>query len=78
MSAPKLRGEGETDNSYRASTPLLHLGVMGNVVHLGYVVIDDPGSLYWVVGLLALGGALYLAQRLSRGRRVPATMTDER
>ena len=65
VSTLKLRGEGETEDSYRANTPLLYLGVVGNVVLLGYVVIDDPGSLYWVVGLLALGGALYLAQRAS-------------
>ena len=48
------------------------------MVLLGYVVVDDPGSLYWVVGLRELGGALYPAQRLRRDRRVPATTTDER
>ena len=69
VSALKLRGEGETADSYRANTALLYLGVLGNVVLLSYVVIDDPGSLYWVGGLLALGGALYLAQRVSGGRR---------
>jgi hypothetical protein len=31
-------------------------------------VIDDPASLFWVGGLLALGVALYLAQRLTGGR----------
>lgn len=79
VSALKLRGEGETEDSYRANTPLLYLGLVGNVVLLAYVVIDDPGSLYWVVGLLALGGALYLAQRISKGRRTTTTTTtDER
>ena len=43
VSALKLRGTGETDDSYRANTVLLYLGVVGNVVLLGYVVYDDPG-----------------------------------
>lgn len=55
VAALKLQGEGETEDSYRAHTPLLSLGVVGNAVLLAYVVIDDPGSLYWVAGLLALG-----------------------
>ena len=78
ISTLKLRGEGETAESYRANTPLLYLGVVGNVVLLSYVVIDDPGSLYWVGGLLALGGALYLAQRVSGGRRGSGTATESR
>jgi amino acid transporter len=69
ISCLKLRGEGETGDSYRANTVLLYLGVVGNVVLLGYVVYDDPRSLYWVVGLLAVGVALYLAQRLTAGKR---------
>ncbi|HEU0101228.1 MAG TPA: APC family permease [Mycobacteriales bacterium] len=68
VSALKLRGEAGVADSYRANTLLLYIGIVGNVVLLAYVVIDDPRSLFWVVGLLALGGALYLAQRLSGGR----------
>ena len=56
--------------------PLLYVGVVGNVVLLAYVVIDDPGSLYWVAGLLALGATLYLAQRVSGGRRRAGAATD--
>ena len=78
ISTLKLRGEGETTESYRANTPLLYLGVVGNIVLLSYVVIDDPGSLYWVGGLLALGGALFLAQRVSGGRRGSGTATESR
>jgi len=78
VSALKLRGEQGEADSYRANTPLLYLGVVGNVVLLGYVVIDDPGSLYWVAGLLALGGVLYLAQRMSGSHRSPGVATDER
>ena len=68
VSALKLRGEGESPDAYRANTPLLYAGVVGNVVLLAYVVIDDPGSLSWVGGLLALGVALYLAQRVTGSR----------
>jgi len=68
VSALKLRGEGETAESYRANTPLLYVGVVGNLVLLAYVVIDDPRSLYWVGGLLALGVALYLVQRARGGQ----------
>ena len=69
VSCLKLRGEGETADSYRANTALLYLGVVGNVVLLGYVVYDDPRSLFWVGGLLALGVGLYVAQRLTAGKR---------
>jgi amino acid transporter len=72
VSALKLRGEGETEDSYRANTLLLYLGIIGNVVLLAYVVIDDPRSLLWVAGLLAVGVALYLAERIhDRGRGQP-------
>jgi len=77
ISALKLRGEGETADSYRANTVLLYLGILGNVVLLAYVVIDDPRSLFWVAGLLALGVALYLAQRLTAGRRGTGAPTGE-
>jgi hypothetical protein len=77
VSALKLRGDGETHDSYRANTPLLYLGVVGNVVLLGYVVYDDPRSLYWVAGLLGLGVALYLAQRLTAGTRGTGAPTGE-
>lgn len=52
------------------------LSVVGNVVLLTYVVVDDPRSLYWVAGLLALGVALYLAQRLTAGRRRTGSATS--
>jgi len=78
VSCLKLRGQGETNESYRANTVLLYLGVVGNIVLLAYVVIDDPRSLYWVGGLLALGVALYLAQRLTGGQRSTGATTGER
>lgn len=60
----KLRGQDETEDTFRAATPLLYLGLLGNLVVFVYVIWDDPASLLWVGGLLALGGALYAAQRV--------------
>ena len=71
VSALKLRGQDERPDSYRANTPLLYVGLLGNAVLLVYIVIDDPGSLLWVAGLLAVGLVLFLVQYLSRGRRPP-------
>ncbi|MEO7268239.1 MAG: amino acid permease [Knoellia sp.] len=62
ISALKLRGQEEREDVYHAPTPLLWAGIVGNVLPLGYVVIDDPGSLIWCAGLLALGGMLFAAE----------------
>ncbi len=79
ISAFKLRGVDETEDTYRASTPLLVIGLLGNVVLLGYVVIDDPASLLWCAPLLILGGLLYLAEKMFGHRdRPPGTAPDER
>ncbi len=59
----KLRGRDETSETYRASTPLLIAGIVGNLAVLLYTLIDDPGALYWVAGLLAVGLVLYLLQK---------------
>ena len=77
VSALKLRGQDETPDTYRASTPLLYLGLVGNAVLLVYIVVDDPGSLLWVAGLLAVGLVLYLAQRATGGRRRPSRLGEE-
>ncbi|MPQ99547.1 amino acid permease [Modestobacter sp. I12A-02628] len=65
----KLRGTGETPDTYRANTALLYLGILGNLLVLGYTVVDDPGSLLWVAGLLAVGLVLFLVQRFNGGAR---------
>ncbi len=62
LAALKLRGEDETDETYRAPTGLLIFGIVANAVLLVYVVVDDPGSLIWCAGLLTLGGLLFLAE----------------
>ena len=59
----KLRGKDETAETYRAKTPLLFVGILGNLVVLLYTIGDDPTSLYWVAGLLAVGLVLYLAEK---------------
>jgi len=64
----KLRGTDETDETYRANTPLLIAGIVGNLAVLIYTLIDDPDALFWVAGLLAVGLVLYLLQN-GFGRR---------
>ncbi|HZA03688.1 MAG TPA: APC family permease [Propionibacteriaceae bacterium] len=59
----KLRGKDEGPHVYKANTPLLIVGILGNLAVLTYTLIDDPSSLYWVAGLLAVGLVLYLLER---------------
>ncbi len=68
VSALKLRGTEEREDTYRANTPLLWVGIAGNVILLLYVIVDDPSSLLWVAGLLALGFVLYAAEYMSKKR----------
>jgi len=63
VSAFVLRREPSDADAYRAPTGLLGVGLLGNAVLLVYVVVDDPASLAWVGGLLALGLVLYLVER---------------
>ncbi|UZN03328.1 APC family permease [Cellulomonas sp. S1-8] len=75
----KLRGNDETADTYRASTPLLFAGIVGNVAVLVYTLIDDPAALLWVGGLLAVGLVLYLLEKF-RGttpRRPPEAEPDD-
>ena len=51
---------------------MLYIGIVGNVLLLAYVVIDDPGSLWWCAGLLVLGGMLFAAEQLFGRRDRPA------
>ena len=65
-----LRGQDETADTYRANTPLLIAGIVGNLAVLVYTLIDDPEALFWVAGLLAVGLVLYLVQNVF-GRKHP-------
>ena len=69
ISALMLRGEDETEHTYRAPTALLVLGVVGNTVLLGYVIYDDPFSLVWCGALLAIGGVLFAIQYANAKRK---------
>ena len=58
----------------RANTPLLIVGVIGNLAVLAYTLIDDPAALWWVAGLLAVGLVLYLAEKFfGKQDRPPGT-----
>jgi amino acid transporter len=59
----KLRGRDETEQTFRANTPLLIIGLIGNLAILYYSIYDDPSSLLWCAALIAVGGVLYLAEK---------------
>jgi amino acid transporter len=67
----KLRGQDEDDRTFRANTPLLLVGLAGNLAILGFAVYDDPSSLIWCAGLLAIGVVLYLVERAAGSRNRP-------
>jgi len=71
VSCLKLRGHDEDEDTFRANTPLLIIGLVGNLVLLGYVLYDDPASLWWVGGLLAIGVVLYLVEVAMGSRNRP-------
>ena len=75
----KLRGKDETADTYRANTPLLFVGILGNLAVLAYTLIDDPGALFWVAGLLAVGLVLYLLEKFfgHKGTTPPGAERDD-
>lgn len=75
VSALRMRGRDETDETYRAPTTLLGLGIFGNLVLLVYVVVDDPASLIYCAALLGVGLVLFLAEYLF-GRRTSSTREE--
>ena len=60
----RLRGRDEDERAFRANTPLLVLGLVGNLAILYYVIYDDPKSLIWCAALLAVGGVLYVVEKV--------------
>jgi amino acid transporter len=62
VSCLKLRGRDEDERAFRASTPLLVLGLVGNLAILGWSIYDDPTSLLWCAGLVAVGLVLFLLE----------------
>jgi amino acid transporter len=59
VAALKLRSSSVDHEHYTAPTVLLWLGAIANAAILVYTVIDDPGSLVWCAGILAIGVVLY-------------------
>ncbi len=72
----KLGDQDNHDESFRASRPLLYFGILANLVLLAYVVVDDPFSLLWCAGLLAVGGALYAAEYFFGRPESPGRRSD--
>jgi amino acid transporter len=73
----KLSDQDNHAESFRASRPLLYLGILGNFMLLIYVVVDDPFSLVWCAGLLAVGGVLYAAEYFFGGKQSSRSSSDE-
>ena len=72
VAALKLRGQDETADTFRANTVLLGVGLVGNVLLLGYVVYDDPASLIWCAGLIGLGFVLFLIEYVRGSQNRPS------
>lgn len=61
--ALKLRSDsGDAGDHFRANTLLLLLGLAGNVGLFVYTVYNDPFSLLWCAGLIAVGVVLFLIE----------------
>ncbi|MGA8845401.1 MAG: APC family permease [Nocardioides sp.] len=58
----KLRGQDENERTFRASTPLLIVGLLGNAAILVWSIFDDPTSLLWCAGLIAVGVVLFVVE----------------
>ena len=62
VTALKLRGQDEHEDTFRANTPLLYVGLVGNLAILAWTVYDDPTSLLWCAGLVAVGVVLFVIE----------------
>jgi amino acid transporter len=71
ISCLKLRGHDESEKTFRANTPLLFVGLLGNIAIFGWSVYDDPTSLIWCAGLIAVGVVLFLIEYLFGKRTRP-------
>ncbi|WP_448612582.1 APC family permease [Modestobacter sp. URMC 112] len=67
----KLRGRDEDERTFRANTPLLVVGLVGNLAILGFSVYDDPASLLWCAALIAVGVVLFLVEYAAGSRNRP-------
>ncbi len=67
----KLRGRDEHERTFRANTPLLLLGLVGNLAILGFAIYDDPSSLIWCAALIGIGVVLFLIEYAVGSRNRP-------
>ncbi|WP_324273323.1 APC family permease [Blastococcus brunescens] len=67
----KLRGRDEDERTFRANTPLLIVGLVGNLAILGFSIYDDPSSLIWCAALIAVGVVLFLIEYAVGSRNRP-------
>jgi hypothetical protein len=78
ISCFKLRGRDESAETFKANSVLLGVGLVGNLVLLGYVVYTDPSSLWWCAALIGLGGVLYVIESIFGSRtRPPGTQQGD-
>ena len=68
----KLRGQDEDERTFRANTPLLIVGLVGNLAILGFSIYDDPTSLIWCAALIGVGVVLFLIEYAAGSRNGPA------
>jgi amino acid transporter len=77
----RLRGRDEEHPFFRANTPLLFVGLLGNLAILYFTIYDDPYSLIWCAGLLGVGLVLFLAEYFfgskGTGTRTPDLYSTE-
>ena len=76
VSALKLRGQDEDEGTYRANTPLLYVGLAGNLAILVWSINDDPWSLLWCAGLVLVGVVLFLLEYLFGAQEHPPEGTE--
>ena len=67
----KVCGRDEDERTFRANTPLLLVGLAGNLAILGFPIYDDPSSLIWCAGLIAVGVVLFLIEYTLGSRNRP-------
>lgn len=62
VAALKLRGQDEHERTFRANTPLLLIGLVGNIAILAWSIYDDPTSLLWCAALVGVGVVLFVLE----------------
>lgn len=60
LAALILRKDRVDHDHYQAPTALLYVGVLANVLLLGYTAVTEPEALIYCGVMLAIGGALYI------------------